>query len=386
MKLTHFRRVVFMHSDRTSDPPADSPRVALETDREQVATGEEFAPVEVAAESAPGTAHLAPDLIFIGLACLGFLLIVALLSLVSGAPFVAPTERVSPAIGMNCMVPLAVTLAGYAAAQIVYQRLGGGGRGRAARLRELAIDGYLIGLFVVIMFGHFHLKMWMPIINPALFDAGYLTVDDALHFLISGAGWIRRAVIVVLPGADSWYQAGLLAMFALSFWFHAVGKRQWYYHNMTAILLLEMVGPLTYLVAPAVGPFVFEQGPSAIATAAQATMHAGFLQAQAGGGAWLAQHGGDYFTAPPAAMPSLHVAVAWVMTYYAIKARSAVSPIMVLLLGWITVESVVLRWHYLVDLPAGLLLAGAVIVVTNRVCRHRLEVPAVRLRASAQGR
>jgi hypothetical protein len=192
-------------------------------------------------------------------------------------------------------------------------------------------------------------------------------------------------VIVVLPHADSWYQAGLLAMFALSFWFHAVGKRQWYYHNMTAILLLEMIGPLGYLVAPAVGPFIFQHGPSDVATAAQTTMYAGFLQVQAGGAAWLAQHGGSYFTAPPAAMPSLHVAVAWVMTYYAIKARSAVSPLMVLLLGWITVESVVLRWHYLVDLPAGFLLACLVIVITNRVCGYRLEAPAISIGAQERG-
>jgi hypothetical protein len=356
----------------------------LETDREQVASSEAFA-LTVPAESAPGAVHLAPDLIFLGLATLGFMAIVLLLSLISGAPFVAPTESVSPAIGMNYTVPLAVTLAGYAAAQIVYQRLGGGGRGSKARLREIVVDGYLIGLFVVIMFGHFHLKMWMPIINSALFDASYLTIDNALGFLIDGAGWIRRAVIVVLPHADSWYQAGLLAMFALSFWFHAVGKRQWYYHNMTAILLLEMTGPLTYLVAPAVGPFVFQPGPSDAATAAQTTMYVGFLQVQAGGAAWLAQQGGDYFTAPPAAMPSLHVAVAWVMTYYALKARSAVSPLMVLLLGWITVESVVLRWHYLVDLPAGFLLACLVIVITNRVCRHRLEAPAVTRRTVRAG-
>lgn len=355
---------------RTS-PPAGSRRFVLETDRAREARDAREL-TSPAAESA--TDHRAL-LLFLGLATLGFLGVVVLLALSSGAPFVAPTESVSPAIGVNCAVPLALTLVGYAVAQLVYQRLGGGGRGPRARLLEIAEDGYLIGLFVVIMLGHFHLKMWMPIIHPALFDASYLKIDDGLGFLIEGAGWIRRAVIGVLPSADGAYGAGLLAMFALSFCVHAVGKRQWHYHNITALLLLEMIGPLAYLMAPAVGPFVFEHGPSAVTTAAQTTMYAGFLHVQAGGAAWLARHGGDYFTAPPAAMPSLHVAAAWVMTYYAVRARSAVSPLLALLFGWIIVESVVLRWHYLVDLPAGFLLACLVIFVANRVCQHRLEGP-----------
>jgi hypothetical protein len=193
--------------------------------------------------------------------------------------------------------------------------------------------------------------------------------------VLAGASEVRAAVIAVLPQADRWYGPGLMAMFALSFWLHAVGPRRWHYHNMTALLLLEMLGPLAYLVAPAVGPFVFAQGPSAHETAAQATMYAGFLQVQAGGAAWLAHHGGDYFTAPPAAMPSLHVAAAWVITYYALKARSRLAPLLALGFVWIVVESVALRWHYLADLPAGFVLACGVILVANRVCRHRLEAP-----------
>jgi hypothetical protein len=65
-----------------------------------------------------------------------------------------------------------------------------------------------------------------------------------------------------------------------------------------------------------------------------------------------------------------------------------IAPYAVAVVVWITVESVVLRWHYLVDLPAGLVLAAFVIAVTNRLCRHRVAsataVGARRTRAQAQ--
>lgn len=40
---------------------------------------------------------------------------------------------------------------------------------------------------------------------------------------------------------------------------------------------------------------------------------------------------------------------------------------------FIVVFSVALRWHYLVDLPAGLLLAAAAVWTVDRVYGHDLE-------------
>ena len=77
-------------------------------------------------------------------------------------------------------------------------------------------------------------------------------------------------------------------------------------------------------------------------------------------------------TAGVAAMPSLHVALACVVTYYAFRARSALLPLILFLAGWIFLESVASRWHYLVDLPPGMALAALVITVTDRVCRWRV--------------
>jgi hypothetical protein len=86
------------------------------------------------------------------------------------------------------------------------------------------------------------------------------------------------------------------------------------------------------------------------------------------GMAWIAKAGPDYFTGGLAAMPSLHMAHALVMTWFMIKARSIWVPAFLLITFWVLIESVASRWHYIIDLPAGALLAVFVIWLTNRFC------------------
>lgn len=303
----------------------------------------------------------------LGATCLGFLLVVVLLSLAIGAPFVLPDERVSPALGVNYGVPFAVAVAGVPAGLVVVCIAGGIVRDR---LRRAAIDIYLLLLFAVVMYGHFHLKMWMPVINPRLFDAAYHATDDHLRFALTIIVGVRDAIVAALPMADGLYQAGYLGMYVLSLWGHAFGHRRWHYHNFTAVLLLEMVGPLTYLIAPAVGPFIYESGRNLDVIPAQQVMYANLQAVQREGVGWLAQHGGGNFTGLPAAMPSLHIAAAWILTYYAVKARLLIWPLSALLLIWIAIDGVALRWHYVIDMPAGIALAAVVIAATNRLCRE----------------
>lgn len=289
--------------------------------------------------------------------------------LLAGVPFVMPTEQESPAIGAHFLVPVGVTVAGYFVVVALSHVSGRYRRSLGGWARAAAIDGLLIATFILVMYVHFHIKMWMPVINPVMYDAAYYAIDQQARVLIDGATAIRQFVKAMIPGTSIYYGLGLLAMFSLSFFVHASGSRRWHYHNMLALVLVEVVGPLTYLIAPAVGPFIYEKPPSAAVAAAQETMYAKFQHVQADGIAWLVRHGGDYITAPLAAMPSLHIAAASVIAYYIIKTRSVMTPVMLILLGWIIVDSVALRWHYLVDLPAGLALAWLAVWLANRTCR-----------------
>ena len=102
-------------------------------------------------------------------------------------------------------------------------------------------------------------------------------------------------------------------------------------------------------------------------------MYARYSALQEGGVAWLDVHGPAYFTAPLAAMPSLHLGATFLLAYYAVRARLWIAPIAVIGTSWIAIEAVASRWHYLVDLPIGLAIAGLAIVVTNRLCAFRLQ-------------
>ncbi|HVP31694.1 MAG TPA: phosphatase PAP2 family protein [Myxococcota bacterium] len=308
------------------------------------------------------------------LGCVGFVAVGVVLSLLTGAPFVVPAGQ-SPALGTNFAMPLVAAVAGYATLQFGSRLRRGAEVGRMLWSRQVLVDVYLLALFVVVIYVHFHVKMWVPLVNPRSYDASYFAVDERLHAVIEGLRAVRRALAALIPSADIWYELGFFSMFSLSFWFHAASRRRWHYHNMVSLVVAEVLGALLYLVAPAVGPFVFERGDNAMATEGQLRMYDQYLAFKAGGVQWLAAHGSGYFTAPLAAMPSLHLAAALVMAYYAVRARLLIAPFAVAVVGWIAIESVVSRWHYLVDLPAGLAVALVSIFVANRVCRHRLAEP-----------
>ncbi len=106
-----------------------------------------------------------------------------------------------------------------------------------------------------------------------------------------------------------------------------------------------------------------------LASEAQANMHDGYREVRVAGFAWIESVGSRYFTAALAAMPSLHVANASVMTYYMLRSRDYLAPFFVFLWCWILFDSVALRWHYIVDAPAGILLAVLVIWLTGRLLR-----------------
>lgn len=315
---------------------------------------------------------LPPDMLAVTLTVIGFFAIALVIARIWGIDFTFPRPGKIPGLDANYWAPPGIAAIAYLVIQLAGRQLIRRNRPSwAAFGRRLFDDYYLLALFIFVIYVHFNIKMWIPVVNPALYDAQYFAVDQALRPLIDLFAWIRAWGARIIPAVDIWYQAAFFAVFVLSFLTHSIGNRRWHYHNMIGLLLIEMVGPLSYLFAPAVGPFIFEQGPNRMATTAELTMYEVYKQVLAGGGAWVSENGGHYFAQPLAAMPSLHVGATFVIVYYSVVARQWVSPLAVLAFIWIVIESVVARWHYLVDLPVGLLLAVIVIFVTNRLCRTR---------------
>jgi mitochondrial fission protein ELM1 len=285
-----------------------------------------------------------------------------------GIPFVLPTEERSPALGFSGAVPITVAALGYAVTLLLTRKRARGDRRRL--VADTLTDLLYLGLFVATTTLYFQLKLWIPLLNPALYDQTFFAVDQQLRPVLDGVVRLRNGIAAGLPVADFWYQGAQLGLFILSFWGLAFRRdRRWHQHNVTALLLNIMIGALAYLIAPAVGPFVFEQGQNAAAAQAQHVMLEVFNDVRTQGVAWLAAHGGEHVTAAPAAMPSLHLSAALIVIYYAARARSALLPLMAAFGGWIALEALAARWHYVVDLPAGALVATASIAATNLAYR-----------------
>lgn len=297
----------------------------------------------------------------------GFGLVVACIGWLIGVPLAAPTERVSLALGLNAGVPVLLGFLGYALARAVNmavtRRLALAPVGRAA-----AADATVFVSVILTMYFHFNLKMWVPLINPARFDDAYMVSDRWLAPVIDLFRRLRGIAPEGWVWFDQLYQLGFVLMFVVSFAILAVSRDRHYPHFVLGIMLVLILGGIAYLAAPAVGPFLFEDGMNRAATGAQAGMWRVYGTVVEQGAPWIAANGSEYFTGALAAMPSLHIAHAAVMTWYMHKSRLAVRWPFLLILLFLIVESVVSRWHYLIDLPAGLVVAAAAIMIANRIC------------------
>ncbi|MDH5558819.1 MAG: phosphatase PAP2 family protein [Alphaproteobacteria bacterium] len=302
----------------------------------------------------------------------GFAGFVILTGLMIGTPLAAPSERVSLALGFNAALPVLLGFVGYALAQVVSmatkRKFEFGPLGRAA-----AIDATVFMTFGLVVYFHFNLKMWIPLINPLRFDEAYMAADRFLEPVMIAFGWVRSSLPTEMPLFDQFYQLGFLLMFVISFAVLAVSRDRHYPHFVIGIMLVMSLGGVAYLIAPAVGPFLFEDGANSAATEAQAGMWAVYRQLVAAGPTWISENGSEYFTGALAAMPSLHVAHATVITYYVNRSGLAIRWPFMLLWAFILIESVVSRWHYLVDAPAGLLVALIAIVIANRICDEEAQ-------------
>lgn len=308
--------------------------------------------------------HLAAAIAIVAI----FAMISLAIAAIYGAPLSIPRERISAALGVSAVLPVSIAIALYVALRLCKFLAGKSRAGDPPLLQAVAVDLTLMVLFLVTTYFHFSLKTWVQVINPNLYDEVYFAVDRDLQPIIDVFYWIRSNLFNLMPRVDDWYQAAFLLMFISGFCSLAITRNPVYPRFCIAVLLTMSLGALSYLVAPALGPFIYESGLNAHATQAQAGMLWAHNEIKSQGMAWIAEAGPAYFTGALAAMPSLHMTHAIVMTYFVHQVRSPLTWIFLLICCWVMIESVASRWHYLIDLPAGLLLAIIIIWLTNLVC------------------
>ena len=99
-----------------------------------------------------------------------FLGIAAVISRIIGTDFALPHSGEIPGLGTSYWIPPIAAAAGYLLLQSVMQLV----RSPKRSWREIAqhaLDDYLLlGLFILVICIHFNIKMWIPLVNPQLYD------------------------------------------------------------------------------------------------------------------------------------------------------------------------------------------------------------------------
>jgi hypothetical protein len=226
--------------------------------------------------------------------------------------------------------------------------------------RELA-QTFMIALpcYAVVLVCHFNLKLWGPHINPVMWDDFYWQTDTWLRPLVDACFALRQAISPVIGLDSNFYMTAFIAMFYVSFCFHALRSPHQFRTLFLAALIFQGMGALAYLVMPAIGPFLYESGIEPLQTGAQQSMLAVRGHIVSGGADWIAANGGTHITVGLAAMPSLHTGGSFLFLLFAWRYARILLPLYVPLFAFISIDAVASRWHYFIDLPAGIALAFA---------------------------
>lgn len=292
---------------------------------------------------------------------LGFAFAFGLLSLlisrIFGLPFSLPAGDALQFTGMPPIVPF-----GLIALWMI------GGLLSRKRARVLYFMAAALS-YAIILIGHFNIKTWMNIVNPVRWDELYWATDQAMRPIVELSFGVHAIVGRFIPIVDKLYLFAFLAMFACSIIIHSARDFVTFRKMLFTAMLVHIFGAFSYLMMPAIGPFIYEGGSNLLETARQEHMYAGYQGLMAGGRAWIAANGSEYLLAPVAAMPSLHVASSSVFVYYALRHERWLGYAYLPLFFFIMAEAVATRWHYIVDVFAGLGLTALAIYICTLVFR-----------------
>lgn len=288
---------------------------------------------------------------------LGFGLIASGLAHAFGLTFILPASNALQFTGMSYWVPLSLIF--------------GLGLFMILTRRKMRLVYYLVGAlgYCLILLVHFNVKLWMNVINPVRWDALYWETDQLARPVIETSYAVHNMVGTAMPAEDHLYLFAFLAMFGCSIIVHSMRRFIVFRKVVFTAMLVHVLGALSYLIMPAVGPFIYETGVNALETARQEHMYASYQALMAGGRPWIAREGSEYLFSAVAAMPSLHVASSAVFVHYAWKHERWLCWFYLPLFGFIMFEALATRWHYLVDVIAGLGLTALAIAITAVIFR-----------------
>lgn len=279
------------------------------------------------------------------------------ISQIFGLAFGLPTSGSLAFTGVSYLVPLLIVVGTLLVAVL---------------LRQVSRAAYflaVIAAYGTVLIVHFNIKLWVWSINPMRWDAEYGRIDQMFQPLVDGARSFHNALPFAASAVDRLYLFAFLAMFACSIIVHSMRAFIVLREVVLASMIVHVLGGLSYLIAPALGPFITDAGVNALETKRQIFMLSAHHAALAGGPDWFVANGSEFLATGLAAMPSLHVASSAVFVYFAWAYERRLCWVYFPLFGFIMIEAVATRWHYLVDIVAGLGLTAVAIILVERVLR-----------------
>ena len=287
------------------------------------------------------------------LALLCFSLTAVLIGRTLHLPPSPPEISSSEAILSHYILPLALAIVVHVTILI---------RSKSRRRSSAIILGLSIPTLFVVTYCHFQCKVWMPLVNPHRYGAVYESVDRLFSPIVELCGDFVASMGRAGLDVSGAYHAWFILFFFVCFGLHALrdtptGQRQ----VILGVGWILALGGVGYWIAPAVGPFIYRHGADSNATLIQTYMWQKFHLFV------LTRHiPAAYFLAAPAAMPSLHVAHTTFFVWMLRRISRRLSLLFFPLLLWFTVSGIGLAWHYIVDVPAGVLLAAFVVVLVKK--------------------
>lgn len=277
-----------------------------------------------------------------------------------GLPISLPASSSLAFTGMGNLVPALVVAAGLLITFLTQ---------RAARALYFATVLVSYGAILII---HFNIKLWAHVINPAVWDSRFWQIDETLRPAIDGSLAIHRMLALVIGPIDWLYLFAFLAMFGCSIIVHSSRSFLVFRKAVLTAMLVHVLGGLSYLAMPALGPFIYEHGANALESHRQLFMLGAHNASLPGGIPWFAKEGPQFLATGLGAMPSLHVASSAVFVYYAWRHERHLSWLYLPLFAFIMIEAIATRWHYLVDIVAGLGLTALAIFLVEYTFRRWL--------------
>ncbi len=220
---------------------------------------------------------------------------------------------------------------------------------------------YRTVLFAAFLTSYLQLQIVLPSVTTRILDAQVYAVDLALFGFEPALAWDR----FVTPARVEWFAFFYyLHFFVLSS--HVVplmlfgGRGKLLASFTLGILIVFCTGHLTYLLVPGYGPFWLFRGQFTHEPLPGGTFWHMVQTAVAAGGA-----GKDIF-------PSLHTAGPSFVAMFAFVHRRTrpfcwTWPVLVFIAANIIGATLFLRWHYIVDVIAGLALAAAATAATVHI-------------------